>query len=115
MNRYKDIHEGYMQHLINQHRDEMRLMDDRYKASVQHLKDEISELKNTEKDLRAVILQKDKKIEKGNKRRRWLTALIIVENAVFIGVFLYDYFNRNVGWIRSLYHTGDSIFSFIKS
>lgn len=77
-----------------QYDDELALLEKRHDKSVQHLKDQITKLE---------------------KRCTRLMTVLIVENILVGGVLFYDALNRNVGWIRSLFHTGDSIFAYFKS
>ena len=79
-----------------QHAETVHILNDRYDRSVQHLKNEIVKLESEKTALNATV-------EKNNRRIRWLSGILIVENILLMGVFSYDFFNRSVGWIRSFY------------
>lgn len=61
------------------------------------------------------IKQMDSMISRLEKRCARLMTVLIAENILIGGILFYDAMNRNVGWFRSLFHTGDSIFSCLKS
>ena len=90
-----------------QYSDTISLLNDRYERSVQHLKDEIEKLEEEKKDEIEKLENANKELcetlDKKNKRMRWLIGIMIVENIALFIVFLIDYFNRSIGWLRSFY------------
>ena len=74
----------------------VKLLNDRYDRSVKHMNGEIEKLEKEKDALFSAV-------EKSNRRIRWLSSVLILENIVLMGVFAYDFMNRSIGWIRSLY------------
>ena len=74
----------------------VKLLNERYDRSVKHMNGEIEKLEKEKDALFSAV-------EKSNRRIRWLSGVLIVENIVLAGVFAYDFFNRSIGWIRSLH------------
>ena len=74
----------------------VNLLNERYDRSVKHMNGEIEKLEKEKDALHTAV-------EKNNRRIRWLSGVLIVENIVLMGIFAYDFLNRSIGWIRSLY------------
>lgn len=74
----------------------VKLLNERFDRSVKHMNGEIEKLEKEKDALHTAV-------EKNNRRIRWLSGLLIVENILLAGVFAYDFFNRSVGWFRSFY------------
>ena len=74
----------------------VKLLNERYGRSVKHMNGEIEKLEKEKDALFSAV-------EKSNRRIRWLSGVLIVENIVLVGVFAYDFMNRSIGWIRSFY------------
>lgn len=85
MDRYKGIHDTYTQQLVTQQQKELQMLDNRYESSVKHLKAQI------------------KRLERKNSV---LTIVLVLENIALAGVLLLDALNRDMGWIRSFFHSG---------
>lgn len=90
----KAVSKDHIDHIDAIYKKEIEVLEKRHEKSVQHLKDQITKLE---------------------KRCTRLMTVLIAENILVGGVLFYDAMNRNVGWIRSLLHTGDNIFAYFKS
>lgn len=90
----KAVSKEHIDHIDAIYQNELEALEKRHDNSVRHLKDQITKLE---------------------KRCTRLMTVLIVENILVGGILFYDSMNRNVGWIRSLFHTGDSIFACFKS
>lgn len=90
-----------MEMMKSQYEGTISLLNDRYERSAKHLNGEIDKL---EKEKQSYSDQ----LEKKSKRMRWLLSLFIAENVFLVGLFAYDYINRSVGWIRSLFNYSGS-------